>query len=286
MPDQAYDLRRLATHCHHAVAPRRSARPVLAVVAGGKGGVGTTTVAIGLAAAVARTGKRTLLIDADARGGDVGLLCGIEQQHTLADVLAGRRTWAEATCAGPEGVRLVVGQRGWQECGSAAANAGHLLEQMDRESLAADVVVIDAGSSLYGVMPHVCHEANAVLLVTTSDAAAVVDTFATIKMLMGRQECPPRQGGWPNYLSHQESCRAPCYVLVNMAATAGVAKTVYYRLARTCRRVLGTDLHSAGHLPKARLSAKNVGHDTIGLNLQVSFTDTLRGVFAADALLK
>jgi len=219
MPDQAYDLRRLATHCDRVESPRRSDRATLVVVAGGKGGVGTTTVAMSLAAAVAQPGNRTLLIDADPRGGDVALFCGVEQRYTLADVLAGRRTWQEATYTGPGGVRLVVGQRDWHYCGSSAAAAGQLLEQLDRQELCADLVVIDAGNTLAGIVPHVCREANAVLMVTTSDAASVVGTFAAIKTLVrischggadipvclmrevlpGRQECLPHlcaAAGW------------------------------------------------------------------------------------------
>ena len=57
MLDQAHDLRRLATHYNRAESPRCGGRPALVVVAGGKGGVGTTTVALGLAASVAKVGR-------------------------------------------------------------------------------------------------------------------------------------------------------------------------------------------------------------------------------------
>jgi flagellar biosynthesis protein FlhG len=213
MPDQAYDLRRLATHCDRAESPRRSDRPALVVVAGGKGGVGTTTVALNLAAAIAQTGQRTLLVDADPRGGDAALLCGIEERHTLGDVLAGRQSLDEASCAGPGGVNLVVGQRGWNDCRSPAAAAGELLEQLDRRLLSAKVVVIDAGNRFDGFVPHVCREADAVLLVTTNDAASVVGTFAAIKTLVSAS-CHSR---WPGRL----------YLLVNMTSAARMAETVY-----------------------------------------------------------
>jgi len=271
MPDQAHDLRRLATHCTRAESPRRSGRPTLVVVAGGKGGVGTTTVALSLAAAVAQTGRRTLLVDADSRGGNVALICGIEERHTLADVLAGRRTWNEATYAGPGGVGLIVGQRGWHGCGSPAGTAGQLLEQLDRPDLPADLAVIDAGNMLDGIVPHVCREVDAVFMVTTSDAASVVGTFAGIKALIS-VSC---HSGW----------RPPLHLVVNMAPAARVAEIVYYRLARTCRRVLGIELQSAGHVATARPARTNSRRDTIGLNLQVPFADTVRSVLAAEVLL-
>ena len=251
---------------------------MLLVVVGGKGGVGTTTVALNLAAALGQSGKRTLLIDADPGGGDAAVICGIEERYTLADVLAGRQTWDEATCGGPGGVQLVVGQQGWHDVGSPAAAAGQLLERLDGQDLAAETVVIDAGNGFGGIVPHVCREADAVLIVTTSDTASVVGTFAAVRAITcisrGRQECLPHDDLWSRL-----------YVLVNRAPEVRVAETVYYRLARTCRRMLGIELQSGGHLTTTGPTRKKRGADTIGLNLQLPLADTIRRVLAAESLL-
>ena len=68
MLDQAHDLRRLATECRPTAA-RSAGRPRLLALTGGKGGVGTTTMAIRLATTLTQAGQRTLLVDADPRGG-------------------------------------------------------------------------------------------------------------------------------------------------------------------------------------------------------------------------
>src|SRR5580698_267253 len=78
MSDQANELRQLvlraALHSPSAEQP-----PKLIVVTSGKGGVGTTTIAVNLAIALARDGRRTVLVDADLEQADAGRLCHLEE---------------------------------------------------------------------------------------------------------------------------------------------------------------------------------------------------------------
>lgn len=235
MLDQAHDLRRLATAHDRREPPRPPQRPALLAVAGGKGGVGTTTVALRLAAVLARAGRRVLVVDADPRGGNAALLCGIEERHSLADVLAGRQTWAEAAEMASGGVRLIAGARWPEDLGQGSAMAAErLIERLGDCHGLAEVAVIDVGNGLGRAVQRICWMADAIVMVTTSDTPAIVGTFTAIRALArpGRNQEGAGAAGPAFTLS----------VLVNRAQTAGEARAVHERLVRACRRLLRVEI--------------------------------------------
>ena len=72
-----------------ALAETRATPGRLIVVFSTKGGVGKSTIAINVAAAMTRrTPERVALVDADLQFGDVAVLLGIPPQHTIADAAA------------------------------------------------------------------------------------------------------------------------------------------------------------------------------------------------------
>jgi len=230
MSDQATDLRALVRQTATAHAPV-AARPRRIVVFGGKGGVGTTTIAVNLAVVLAQEGQHSLLCD--AAGGDVALQCHLEPRHTLADALAGKRTLAQVMHAGLAGVQILPGTRElvrWHETAEHAWN--RLMAQLPSLLPRPEVVVIDAGSQPDPLARQLWQTADRVLLVTTVETAAILDAYASIKLLND----PARS--------------ASIAVVVNRAPKESMAAEAQRRLAHACWRFLGLPLRNVGSMPE------------------------------------
>ena len=80
---------------------------IASVITSGKGGVGKSTLAVGLGRALALRGRRVLLVDCDAGLRSLDRMTGVEENlvFDISDVVFGRCSPAEAIypCAGSDG---------------------------------------------------------------------------------------------------------------------------------------------------------------------------------------
>lgn len=129
-------------------------------------GEGKSTVSVGLALALAESGARTLLIDADLRRPKIGQYLDLESSVGLADVLIGSVPFADIVQEwGTRGLRVLP-------AGTTPPNPKLLLDShamssfLDEVTDAFDVVVIDSPPLLAVVDPlTLTDKADAVLLV-------------------------------------------------------------------------------------------------------------------------
>jgi flagellar biosynthesis protein FlhG len=228
--DQADELRQLVRR-QATVHPRGPAVPLF-VLSGAKGGVGTSTIAVNLAVALARQGKRAMFVDADLDHGGNAPFGYQNQRGSISDVLAGRRTLREAIQRGPSGIDVLAGAwpAGEQTDCSPAAHE-RLISQLKDLSPHAEVAVIDAGSSRNSLARRLWQAASCVLVVTSSEPASVMECYATIKMLAPDQ---------PRPLVH---------ALLNVVWDAAAAADAQARIAEACRRFLGLRLDALPCVP-------------------------------------
>lgn len=233
--DQATELRQLmrqdAAHLRPA-APGDA--PHVVAVASGKGGVGTTTVAVNLAAALVRLGRRVVLVDADLQGANLIGHCQLEPDYSIADVLRGGRDIHEVLCRAAGGMHVLPGA--WLadapvECTPKAQE--RLIASLRALGAHADDIVLDVGCGVGRIHHRFWHAADKVLVVATPDDAAIMNAYAAIKLICG------------------DDPELPVFSLINLAADAASARTVHDRLALACQRFLGRHLFTGGHLSAA-----------------------------------
>lgn len=241
MNDQAEALRNLILKSDEEAAQNDTRVPQLVVLTGGKGGVGTSTLAVNLATALARRGRRVILVDADARCGDVLSLCVPEKADqgkdgnddfvpaakldTPADVQA-------SIISAPAGLKLLTAPwaRGvTQEY--ATASLDRFARQLSGLGDHAEYVFVDSGNGTSGVARSLWRFADKVITVTTADAVSVMDTYTVIKTILDTRRRPRM------------------FSVVNQAANPTVARDVFERLEQSCQRFLGQDIDFGGAVP-------------------------------------
>ncbi len=220
----------------------RSHRPVQTIaITGGKGGIGKTTVAINLAAALAQMGRRTLLLDGDLGLANADVLLGIAPKYTLAHVLAGERSLDEVVTGTPYGFDIVPAASGVAQLAALDAT-GHLGLVREFSSLSGDldVLVIDTAP---GISPGVLRLAQAsqqVVVVVCDEPASITDAYALIKVLA-------RDHGVERFR-----------VLANMVRPEQDGQHLFQTVSRVTGRFLDVILEYAGEIPDDPLLRRSI----------------------------
>jgi flagellar biosynthesis protein FlhG len=234
MSDQADGLRQLARERPGTIAAPTTPRARSLVFTSGKGGVGTSNLALNLAIALGEAGQRVILVDADLGLANLDLLCGLAPSCDLGDVLAGERPLADAVVAGPAGIRAVPGAHGmrrpadWLDDGPIRLLAE--LTELERD---ADVLIVDAGSGLGPGIAALGGAADEVVVVSTPEPTSLADAHAALARFRGA-------GG----TGRRPSLR----IVVNMARSRTEAAATLDRLCADSRAFSGLPLRPLGYI--------------------------------------
>lgn len=161
----------------HRPAPRPAA-PHVTIVASGKGGTGTSTVAALVAAAAARAGADTLLVDAHETPGSLGLLLGLEMFDGVIAGEAVRRVAPHLYLAQPGRSASDVPGAGAQR---SASERRVMYRRVASRFHEFQCVIVDAGARIDDVVTTMSAGAGRMLVVTTVDRVSVAAAYALIK---------------------------------------------------------------------------------------------------------
>jgi flagellar biosynthesis protein FlhG len=200
-------------------------------VTSGKGGVGKTNVVVNLAVALARLGHRVGILDADFGLGNVDVLLGLTPDAHVGHLLAGEKRLADIVLQGPLGVRIVPASSGLQSL--TALTSGQrvrLNEALDTLRADLDFLLIDTASGISENVMEMLQLAARVVVVTSLEPCAVVDAYATTKVLASR--APDKEIG----------------VVVNAVRDGDEAALAFKQLDTAAGRFLGRRLRYYGFI--------------------------------------
>ena len=199
----------------------------ITAVTSGKGGVGKTFVSANLAAALARLGKKVLVLDADLGLANLDVVLNLYPKVTLHDVFTGKCTLSNAILPAPGGFSVLLAGSGMVEYSRMTPEVRDQLQRViDEVAPRFDHVLLDTGAGISDVVLYTVSLAGRVLVVATPEPTSLTDAYATIKVLATTQG------------------RRRIGLLVNQTRKPGEGRTVRLQLQQVVDRYVNPPLDS------------------------------------------
>jgi flagellar biosynthesis protein FlhG len=190
-------------------------------------------MAVNTSVCLVNHGLRVVLIDFDMEQADIAALCNLPERGHVGDILSARRDIHEVLERGPGGIQIVPGV--WapeNEIPFTERAQQRLWKQVQSLGRHADIVLVDTGHGASETTRHVWTAATEVTVVTTPDSVSVMDSYATIKRIVGIGADP-----------------AMIHVVVNQAHRQEAIE-VFQRIQKSCLRFLGKETDFLGFVPR------------------------------------
>jgi flagellar biosynthesis protein FlhG len=169
--------------------PSIERRASVLAMTSGKGGVGKTFLSANLAAALAKRGRRVLVLDADLGLANLDVVLNLFPKVTLHDVFTGKVQLDDAILPAPGGFSVLLAGSGLVEYSRLTPEVRDQLQRIIN-ALAPryDHILLDTGAGISDVVLYAVSLADEVLVIATPEPTSMTDAYATIKVLATQQQ--------------------------------------------------------------------------------------------------
>ncbi len=182
LTDQAENLRSIMRKAESGSSGGGSCRSI--AVTSGKGGVGKTCVSISLAAGLAFSQKKVLIIDGDLGLANVHIMLGISPEFNISHYINNECTKKDIITRISENLFILPGASGIPSLSDIKKHDLERLVQLfaglEKEF---DYLIIDGGAGVNESVMRLNAAADKVLIVMTPDPASLTDAYAVTKLL-------------------------------------------------------------------------------------------------------
>lgn len=238
--DQAEKLRKIVKEQY---TPRHISRVI--TVTSGKGGVGKSSIAVNLAIALSRLGKRVVIIDADFGLANIEVMLGIRPTYNLADLMFRGKNLSDIITPGPENIGFISGGSGIQELTNLSKDQIiYLIRKLVELDQTVDIVIIDTGAGIADSVLEFVAASSEILLVATPEPTSITDAYALLKTLNRKSE-----------FSVDDTA---IKIIANRITPDEDGEEIYEKLSIVVSRFLKLKLEYMGHIPMDNSVSKAV----------------------------
>ena len=201
-------------------------------VAGGKGGVGKSTVAVNLAMSLSISGHEVVLLDADMGLANVDVMLGLTPSRHIGHLLDGECTLEELLLPAARGLQVVPAGSGTRRL--AQLNNGEhaaIIRAFDELARPPEYLLVDTAAGLSDNVTMFAAASSEVILVVCDEPASLTDAYGLTKVL-----------------SRDFGVRR-VRMVANMVRNEGDARLLHQKLARVSDRFLDVVIDFSGWVP-------------------------------------
>ena len=158
--------------------------PQIICISSGKGGVGKTSISVNMAAALAQSQKRVLLVDGDLGLANVDIVLGINAKHTLQESVEAGLPIEDVLVEIMPGFSVLPASSGVPGMASLAyEDQAYLTDSLEHIIVDFDYVLLDTAAGIGESVLWLNQWANENFVIMSPDPTSMTDAYALIKVL-------------------------------------------------------------------------------------------------------